>query len=336
MLYSNPEYFVFLAVVWISYFVFGRSQVARLWILTSASLFFYVWAGFFDGVVFAFVIAVSWLSVWMADRAKAERSRQLFLAGGIVVMACHLIFWKYVPWISASIQDFSPIFLGGRKIQFDLPIGISFFTLQGIAYLIDFQRGEIGYVKFSNFLLFKSFFPQLIAGPIVRMHQIGPQLKNLPTPNLLNIREGLALFSVGFFKKVAVADRIAPTIDPFFTNPADYTTSSAFLAILGYTVQIWADFSGYTDMGRGSAKLFGIHLPENFFAPYFSKGPSEFWKRWHVTLSEWIKDYIYIPLLSSSKAVTKSKVFNGRYVVVAVITMLISGLWHGAAYTFLI
>lgn len=336
MLYSNPEYFVFLAVVWISYYIFGRTQSSRLWILTSASMFFYVWAGFFDGMVFAFVIAVSWISVLMADRARAERSRKFYLAGGIIVLSCHLLFWKYVPWISSSIQDFSPMFISGRKIQFDLPIGISFFTLQGIAYLIDFRRGEIGYVKFGNFLLFKSFFPQLIAGPIVRMHQIGPQLKNLPAARLFNVRDGLILFSIGFFKKVAIADRIAPTIDPFFSNPSGYTVGSAFIAILGYTIQIWADFSGYTDMGRGSAKMFGIQLPENFFAPYFSKGPSEFWRRWHVTLSQWIRDYIYIPLASFAVSNSDARGVTGRYVVVAIVTMLLSGLWHGAAYTFLI
>lgn len=329
MLYSNPEYFIFFLFVWVLYYLTGKTQDTRLWILVAASWFFYVWAGFFDALIFAFILAVSWVSVWMAERAHLERSRQFYLAGGIIVMGLHLFFWKYVPWISTTVQDVYPAFLGGVKVQFPLPIGISFFTLLGIAYLIDYGRNEAQYVKFKDYMLFKSFFPQLVAGPIVRMHQMGPQLRNLPMVNSAHLRDGLTLFSIGFFKKVAIADRMAVLVDPVFSNPANYTTSSILLALLAYTVQIWGDFSGYTDMGRGAAKMLGVNLPENFFSPYLSKSPSEFWRRWHVTLSQWIRDYIYIPLGGSSGGAA-------RTAAVVIITMAISGLWHGAAFTFLL
>lgn len=320
---------IFFAVVLVSYFLLGRSQNSRLYMLVAASLFFYIWAGFFDTLIFLFVVVVSWVAVWMAENTKSKKLRKPYLAAGIVIMTLHLFFWKYVPWLCATIQSLYPNFLGGKEVRLALPIGISFFTLQGIAYLIDYGRNQAKYVGLKDYLLFKSFFPQLVAGPIVRMSQIGPQLRNLPPIDASNFRSGMLLFAFGFFKKVAIADRMATLADPVFGNPTSYTAGSIFLALLAYSVQIWGDFSGYTDMGRGAAKMLNIHLPENFFSPYLSKGPSEFWRRWHVTLSTWIKDYIYIPLGGSSGGAL-------RVAVVVVVTMAISGLWHGAAFTFML
>lgn len=328
MLYSNPEYFVFLFCALMLYATVGRTQNSRLWILVSASTFFYVWAGIFDAVIFVSILVVSWGAVWMAHQAKHRRTKQLLLGGGILLMLLHLCFWKYVPWLCLMVQEFSPTFMGGTQVSFPLPVGISFFTLQGIAYLIDFGRGDAQFVKFKDYLLFKSFFPQLVAGPIVRMRQVGPQLTSLDGLNLDCIRSGLLLFSIGFFKKVAIADRMAVVVDPVFSNPENYGPKGICLALLAYSVQIWGDFSGYTDMGRGAAKMFGIELPENFFSPYFSKSPSEFWRRWHVTLSQWIRDYIYIPLGGANGS-------NVRACSVVILTMAISGLWHGSALTFI-
>jgi alginate O-acetyltransferase complex protein AlgI len=329
VLYSSPEYFVFFVVVWLAYRAAGTRQRSRLAILTVASLFFYAWAGIFDFFVFAFVVLVSWAAVALAHRSREMMSRRMFLAGGVVLMAMHLIFWKYTPWLCSLVQAADPDFLDGVPVHLPLPIGISFFTLQGIAYLVDYGRGDASYMKLREYLLFKSFFPQLIAGPIVRMKQLGPQLLHLPRVDAETFRAGLALFALGFFKKVAIADRMAVIADPLFTNPGHYGADSVALALLAYTAQIWGDFSGYTDMGRGSAKMLGIHLPENFYSPYLSRSPSEFWRRWHVTLSTWIRDYIYIPLGGSSGGLL-------RTAFVVVVTMSISGLWHGAALTFII
>ncbi len=329
MLYSSPEYFVFFAVVWLAYWAAGTHQRSRLVILTAGSLFFYAWAGIFDFFIFALVVLVSWAAVALAHRSREARSRTMFLVGGVVLMAMHLLFWKYAPWLCSLVQTVDPKFLDGVPVHLPLPIGISFFTLQGIAYLVDYGRSDANYMKLREYVLFKSFFPQLIAGPIVRMKHLGPQLLHLPQVDADTFRWGLSLFALGFFKKVAIADRMAVIADPVFTNPGHYGAGNIVLALLAYTAQIWGDFSGYTDMGRGSAKMLGIHLPENFHSPYLARSPSEFWRRWHVTLSTWIRDYIYIPLGGSSGGVL-------RTTFVVVVTMSISGLWHGAALTFMI
>ena len=328
MLYSNPEFFVFLAAVLLLYHLTGSQRGVRLWLLVGASLFFYAWTGFLDFVVFLFVVCVSWFAIAMADRANGPRMRRAWVTGGIVVMALHLLFWKYGAWLTSIVQEVYPAFLNGRRFQVLLPVGISFFTLQGIAYLVDFGRGEAEYIGFRRFLLFKSFFPQLIAGPIVRVHQLAPQLQVLKRPSLTDLQSGLNLMALGLFKKIAVADRMRPIVDPVFQQYREYSTSSLLLGLLGYTVEIWGDFSGYTDMGRGAAAMLGIQLPENFFAPYLSKSPSEFWRRWHVTLSQWIRDYVYIPLGGAHGSML-------RVTLVVVVTMSLSGLWHGAALTFL-
>lgn len=329
MLYSNPEYFIFLSIVLMLYTVIGKNQNSKLLILIGSSLFFYIWSGFLNGLVFIFILVVSWGAVYLSSLAADKRLRQLMLGGGIIIMTAHLFFWKYMPWAISLGQHASPDFFGGVKINLPLPVGISFFTLQGIAYLVDYGRNDAKFVAFKDFVLFKSFFPQLVAGPITRMGQIGHQLQNLQPINFENFRTGLFLFSIGFFKKVAIADRMAVIADPVFSSPSSYTAGSICLAVLAYTVQIWGDFSGYTDMGRGCAKMFGVNLPENFLSPYLSRSPSEFWRRWHITLSQWIRDYIYIPLGGADGGII-------RAAMIVTLTMALSGLWHGAAFTFLL
>ena len=177
-----------------------------------------------------------------------------------------------------------------------LPVGISFFTLQSIAYMVDYSRGQTEFVSLPVYALFKSFFAQLLAGPIVRGSQLNPQLKVLRRAEPAEISLGVSLFVLGFVKKMVVADRVAYFVDAVFSSPQNFGRYALLKALLGYTVQIWADFSGYTDMGRGAALILGIRLPENFLSPYFSQSPSEFWRRWHITLSTWITDYIFTPL----------------------------------------
>jgi alginate O-acetyltransferase complex protein AlgI len=330
MIYSTPEFFIFFGIIWTIYFIAGRGQNSRLWILIFASLFFYMWAGgVLNTLIFLFILLISWITVYFAERSKKERSKKLYLVGGIILMSIHLLIWKYLPWITETIQLMDPTFLNGKKIEFSLPLGISFFTLQGIAYLVDYGRNQAGYINLKEFILFKSFFPQLVAGPIVRMREISKQLRSLANANYENICYGLMLFTLGFFKKIAIADRMAVIVNPVFSNPSSYSASGILLATVAYAVQIWADFSGYTDMGRGAAKMLGINLPENFYSPYLSRSPSEFWRRWHVTLSQWIKDYIYKPMLGSDAGVA-------RIAAVLLTAMMISGLWHGAAFTFII
>lgn len=327
MIYSNVEYIFLLATTVLLFAAFSRSYLARFWLLTGASLLFYSWLSLVECLVFFFVVVFSWLFLLAADRDP--KRRWWWLGAGIVVMTLHLFFWKYSSWITELLYDANPTAMHGSVLFFPLPAGISFFTLQGIAYLVDYGRREVPMMSFRKYLLFKSFFPQLVAGPIVRAHTMLPQMNVLRVPTPEDIWAGASLFCVGLAKKMLLAERIAPLVDPIYANPAGYDRSSLILAGVGFTIQVWADFSGYTDMGRGSARMLGFHLPENFFAPFLSRTPSEFWRRWHVTLSTWIRDYIYFPLGGSRGA-------PWRVALVALFTMTLSGIWHGAAFGYVL
>lgn len=329
MLYSNVEFLVFFAAVFVLLFAANNSPNIKLWVLALSSVIFYIWAGLGDFLVFFFVVFISWIVVWCAEQTRFSRTKDLVLLFGIALLTINLFFWKYFTWITQTIQSKYPLFLYDNKIEVILPVGVSFFTLQGLAYLIDYRRGQVGYLTFQQVFVAKSFFPQLIAGPIVRMQHLVPQLYNLNRLKSDDIQNGLAIFLLGFFKKIAIADRMGGIVDPVFNDPSVYTVGSIMLALVAYTIQIWADFSGYTDMGRGVAKMIGINLPENFLSPYLAKSPSEFWRRWHITLSQWIRGYIYLPMGGSRGNVI-------RVLFVLVVTMGISGLWHGAAITFII
>jgi alginate O-acetyltransferase complex protein AlgI len=326
MIYSTPEFFI-LFVLTSLLFLLVDSYWFRFVLLISVSLIFYSWSSFFDTVIFFFVVLISWACAWAMNTYPPWR--KFFLAFGISVMALHLFFWKYATWLSGEVQKLYPDFLGGYHVNLPLPVGISFFTLQGMAYLIDFHSSAAGYMPFPRYLLYKSFFAQLVAGPIVRFPELEPQLRRLGSPKYVQIFDGLALFGLGFFKKICIADRCSIFVDDVFFSIPNHNRATLLTALLGYTIQIWADFSGYTDMGRGCAKILGIELPENFLAPYFSKSPSEFWRRWHITLGRWIRDFIYIPLGGGRGSIL-------RVVSVGLLTMAISGLWHGANWTFLV
>jgi D-alanyl-lipoteichoic acid acyltransferase DltB (MBOAT superfamily) len=209
-----------------------------------------------------------------------------------------------------------------------LPIGISFHTFQSMSYTIDAYRGVIKTERsFVRFLTFVSFFPQLVAGPIERASNLLPQLQKTPRITRQDLSDGLSLFLVGFFKKVALADYLARYVDPVYANPGQFQAPALILATLAFGWQIYFDFSGYTDMARGIAQLMGFHLMLNFNNPYTATSLGDFWNRWHISLSTWFKDYLYFPLGGSrgGKFLTYRNMF---------ITMLISGIWHGAAWTF--
>lgn len=327
MLYPTPEFILLFTVTFVLFLFFNRYR-ARFLILITASLLFYAWVGVFDFLIYLLVVTISWAAVFLARKYPAQKGRLLAL--GILLMVGHLFFWKYASWLVGQIQIVFPAFFGGMTLKLRLPIGISFFTLQGIAYLVDYSRDDAEYMKLSMYLLFKSFFAQLVAGPIVRARQLLPQLQRLEKPQATDISLGLALFMLGVLKKLVIADRMAPFVDAAFLAPHQYDRWTLVQALLGYTVQIWADFSGYTDMGRGAARMLGIHLPENFLSPYFARTPSDFWRRWHITLSEWVRDYIYTPLvLRGNKSASQA-------FAAIVLSMGICGLWHGAQWHFVV
>jgi alginate O-acetyltransferase complex protein AlgI len=276
MLYSNVEFLIFFAVVFGLFLLADNSPKKKMWLLGLSSVFFYIWAGFGDFLIFVFVVFVSWGVVWWAEQSRFEKAKDQILLFGIVLLTANLFFWKYSSWVVQAIQCKYPQFLYGNRIEVILPVGVSFFTLQGLAYLIDYRRGTVAYLSFQQVFLTKSFFPQLIAGPIVRMQQLAPQLNSLNRLKSEDTQIGLAIFLLGFFKKVAIADRMGGVVDPVFNDPSAYTVGSIVLALIAYTIQIWADFSGYTDMGRGTARMLGVNLPENFLTFILASSISSF------------------------------------------------------------
>ncbi|MBF0432389.1 MAG: MBOAT family protein [Fibrobacteria bacterium] len=238
-------------------------------------------------------------------------------------------FFKYFNFFIDSFQTLIGMDLG-LNLRIILPVGISFYTFQSMSYTIDIYRKKLEPVKKPlDFFVFVAFFPQLVAGPIVRASEFLPQLKKNSLFSIINISEGLSLFGRGFIKKVLFADSLARYIDPIFTSPLQHSSLDCLLAMYGFAFQIYWDFSGYTDMARGIARLFGYTLPINFNLPYISRSFREFWQRWHISLSGWLRDYLYIPLGGSKKGATI--MYFSLFT-----TMLLGGLWHGASWNFVL
>lgn len=319
MNFSSVEFFAFFICLFACYQLLPWRS-ARSALLLAASLFFYAWAGLFDLAIFLFVIAVSFCAAYFAG--KWPSLKKLFISTGICVLVAHLILWKYSPWILGNLQMIFPGLHAGRPLYLHLPLGISFFTFTGIAFLVDYSRGKTAMMTFREYLLFHSFFSNLIAGPIVRADQLAPALGRLESPSAEDMGVGLMLIARGFFKKMVIADRLAPFVDIVFASPGQFNRHTLIWALAGFLVQVWADFSGYTDMGRGTARMLGIRLPENFLSPLLSRKPSEFWDRWHITLTRWMRDYVWAPIAGSPLS--------------ALITSLLIGLWHGSNWTFLV
>lgn len=327
MLFNSFEYiFLFLPLVLLLVVVAGRIlPMATVPILLAASALFYAWWE----PVYVPVLAGSILVNFILGRYVVENRG--VLAAGIVFNLILLAYFKY-SW-----------FLLGHALPDDaatslldpiLPLAISFFTFQQIAYLVDCRRGTSPRVGFLNYALFVSFFPQLIAGPIVRAGQTLPQIARLWTssPQFRDIIIGLTIFMIGLGKKTILADGIAPVASAVFGaaeagQPIGFF--EAWVGALAYTFQIYFDFSGYCDMAIGSARMFGIRLPLNFYAPYKAGSIIEFWRRWHITLSHFLRDYLYIPLGGSRRG-------PARHYGNILLVMLLGGLWHGAGWTFVI
>lgn len=328
MIYSSPDFILLCLLTWVGYILFPQKGV-RLSLLLVSSLLFISWSGLLHLLVFLGVVTVAWIPICLSHTTPARTQRVITWA--ISAIGLNLIVWKYLPWIYSEVSRIFPVLQGTETFSLPLPLGISFFTLQGIAFLIDFRRNQIPAPTAPLYLLFKGFFAQLVAGPIVRHDQLMPQLQSLRSPQARDCVFGLSLFVMGMAKKLLIADRISPYVDTVFATPSAFNRTTLCLAALGYTVQIWGDFSGYTDMGRGAARLFGFHLPENFLSPYFSIKPSEFWRRWHITLSQWIRDYLYTPL-----ALAAHRKSRWHFLGAVILTMVLVGLWHGANWTFVV
>lgn len=337
MLFNSHAYiFLFLPIVIIGFFQISsrfHKQLAVAW-LVGASLFYYGWwnPAFISLIVGSMLFNYA-VGFQLQKIRETGRLRRGLLLLGITVNLGLIGYFKYANFFIENINYLLNTRFSLGYIM--LPLAISFFTFQQIAYLVDAYKGEMREYNFLHYFLFVTFFPQLIAGPIVHHKEMMPQFSrnNIFKPHAINIAEGVTIFAIGLFKKIVLADGIATYASPVF-SAADagailITFFDAWEGALSYTLQIYFDFSGYTDMAIGSARLIGIHLPLNFNSPYKAHNIIDFWRRWHITLSRFFRDYVYIPLGGN-------RVRPARKLVNLMITMVLGGLWHGAGWTFVI
>ena len=319
MLFTEINYFIFLTVCALAYAFLPKKS--RVWLLLAASYCFYA---AFD---WRFVFLLLWQTAICFFCAKYRKTTL-----AVCLSILELAVFKYFNFFNDSFRQlFESLRLPYLIPHLDilLPVGISFFTFQSLGYVIDVSRGKIQPENdFPRFALFVAFFPQLAAGPIGRADELIPQLKEAKTPSLQHLADGIQLIIWGLFQKMVVADRLASFINRAYTSPKTANGSTLLIASILFSVQIYADFSGYSDLARGSANFFGIDLRNNFNFPYFATSIPDFWKRWHISLTSWFRDYLYIPL--GGNRVTKPKWIRNQLVV-----FLLSGLWHGANWTFI-
>ncbi len=332
MLFNSVEFALFLPLVFLLYWgVFSRDHRRQNAFILLASMVFYGWWDWrFLGLVFISAI-VDYLAAIGIEGTNSKRRQKVLLAASMIVNLGLLGFFKYFDFFITSFTDSFTLFgnpINSSTLNIVLPVGISFYTFQTMSYTIDVYRGQMkatrDAVAFGAYIL---FFPQLVAGPIERGRQLLPQFHVRRTFNEVAARDGMRQILWGLFKKIVVADNCAFYVDQIFGSEANHYGSALLVGVLLFAFQIYADFSGYSDIAIGTARLFNISLMRNFAYPYFSRDIGEFWRRWHISLSTWFRDYLYIPL-GGSKG---SKYFVARNVM---IIFVVSGLWHGANWTF--
>jgi D-alanyl-lipoteichoic acid acyltransferase DltB (MBOAT superfamily) len=336
MLFNSYTFlFAFLPLTLLGFSVLaslGNGRGAMLWLLAMSLVFYGWWNPVYLALLIGSVIANHGLGLVLARATGTGMPSRSVLFAGIVLNLGLIGWFKYLGFF-AGIAD-AVAGTGFGLVQVALPLAISFFTFQQIAYLVDCHKGVAGERDFFKYALFVTFFPQLIAGPIVHHAEVMGQYERAFSKRIssVNAAVGLTLIAVGLFKKVVIADHLALYATPVF-NDADAGMvigfARAWSGTLSYTLQIYFDFSGYSDMALGLARLFGVRLPINFFSPYRSTSIIDFWRRWHMTLSRFLRDYLYIPLGGSRQGPPR------RYINL-MITMLLGGLWHGAGWTFIV
>lgn len=328
VVFHSPNFLVFFLILLIPYYLFKKS---RILLLAAANVIFYGASGL--GVLLLFLLVT--LVVFAAVQLMRRKSWSWAYWTGIAVSVLNLVFFKYTVFILNTVETVTGMPIGaapGWMVEIVLPVGISFYTFQLISYLIDVRRGETEPTRsFLHFWVYISLFPQLVAGPIMRGDELIPQLDQLQqkTVRWHEIKSGLVLVFIGVLKKVALADVLAQVANPLFAHADVLTPVESWIAAYAFGFQIYYDFSAYSDIALGLGWMLGIKLILNFDSPYVSSNPGEFWKRWHISLSRWIRDYIYIGLGGNRKGAVRTQ-FN------MLAAMLISGLWHGAMWTFVL
>lgn len=330
MNFAQLEFVVFLALVVIVNARISTPKPRKLFLLIASYYFYAYWDYRFAGLL-VFSTLLDYTIGNLLDRAQRTSTRRALLASSLVGNLGLLGFFKYYNFFIESARAiFGHWGLDGTTLDIVLPIGISFYTFQTLSYSIDVYRRQLKPCSsILDFALYVAFFPQLVAGPIVRATEFLPQVSRMLLPKAEQVYSGLAQLLRGFVKKVLIADHLATLVDPVFAAPDFYAWPTVVLAVFAYTGQIYCDFSGYSDIAIGSARLLGFELPDNFRHPYLAQSPGDFWRRWHITLSTWLRDYLYIPLGGNRI----STLFTYRNLL---ITMTLGGLWHGASWNFVI
>jgi alginate O-acetyltransferase complex protein AlgI len=330
MLFCSISFMIFFAVLLCVYWSLPWRR-ARVWLLVAASFYFYATWNKWLAVILCISTFFDYALALGIERSLHKRRRRFFLCASLIANLGLLCYFKYTNFFLLSLDELliaagSPNWF--RTLRIILPIGISFYTFEAINYMVDVYRGRMRAERnFGDFLLFILFFPHLVAGPIVRARDFLPQIKRPKHCDWVRLHLGLQYFLMGLFKKLAIADRMALFADPVFDHALDYQTPAAWIAMFAYAMQVYCDFSGYTDMAIGTAHMLGYKLAENFNMPFLAANISEFWNRWHISLSSWLRDYVFVPLGGSRGG-------EGKTWRNLLITMTLCGLWHGAAWPF--
>ena len=334
MLFSSLTFAMFFVVVYALYLVLSHRAQNRMLLVAS-----YIFYGSWDWRFLSLILFSTFLDYFCGlriDQASSDRTRKQFLFLSVFSNLAILGFFKYFNFFSATLQELVGLFgiqMSPIVLNILLPMGISFYTFQTMSYTIDIYRREMKPTKrFFDFALFVAFFPQLVAGPIERAKRLLPQILEPRTVNFDRFHEGCFLIFWGFFMKVFVADNLAAVVNPTFAAEPPYNGAIVLMSLYGFTFQIFCDFAGYSSIARGLGKLMGFDIMINFNLPFFVTNIQDYWNRWHISLSSWIRDYLYIPLFGSLRRVHAKL----RIYAALMISMILIGLWHGAAMNFVL
>jgi len=343
LLFNSIDFVIFFLIILIGIVIFKNRKYQHLLLLVGSYFFFYYTSNYLIVLLIFSTILDFYVGKYIGN-SNNILTKKVLLIVSLVGNLGLLGFFKYVDFAILQFNILGNHFDLGSNIpllELTLPIGISFYTFQTISYTVDIYRGDLKPSEtFREFALYVAFFPQLVAGPIVRAKYFLPQLRekisssdNKFLKQILiknqNLKLGITIMMLGFFKKMFFADNIAPFVDEIFVNPIGLDSLSIILGTIGFGIQIYADFSGYSDIAIGAALILGFKLPINFNKPYFATSPSDFWRRWHISLSSWLRDYLYIPLGGNKKS--RSRIYFNLMTV-----MILGGLWHGASWNFIV
>lgn len=333
MLFNSIDFAIFFTIFFVVYWLVAKKITTRNIVILTASYLFYGWWDWRFLFLIIFSSFVDYFVGWQLGKAKQVSTRKRLLLGSIISNLGLLMYFKYANFfIDSFVQSFR--FFGAEiepvTLNIILPVGISFYTFQTLSYTIDIYYKKIEPTKnLLAFFSFVAFFPQLVAGPIERAKHLLPQFFVVHKFNYRYVRSGFLLMAFGLFKKMVIADRLGILVNQVYNDPTSYSGGALIVATIAFAFQIYCDFSGYSDIAIGASRTLGFDLMKNFDAPYFAKSITEFWRRWHISLSTWFRDYVYIPLGGSRKG-------NFRLYLNLFIVFVVSGLWHGAAITFII